>query len=75
LGRQAWANPECAQRLDDARGAIALIFVLAGAEKFGPGWVGLFQQVGVGQWFRFFTGGIEILSGVPARVPRTVGPG
>lgn len=54
------------------RGAIALIFVLAGADKFGPGWVRFFQQVGVGQWFRYFTGVVEIVGGILVLIPRTV---
>lgn len=57
------------------RGAIALVFVLAGADKFGPGWTGLFQQIGIGQWFRYFTGVVEILGGVLVLIPWTVSVG
>jgi uncharacterized membrane protein YphA (DoxX/SURF4 family) len=57
------------------RGGIALVFVLFGMEKFpsGPGgpWVKLFQQVGIGQWFRDFTGVVEILGGVLVAIPKT----
>jgi putative oxidoreductase len=57
------------------RGAIALVFVYFGADKFGPGWVGLFQQIGFGQWFRYFTGVIEILGGILVLIPWTVSLG
>jgi putative oxidoreductase len=58
------------------RGAIAAVFVLFGAEKFPSGpeseWVGMFQQIGLGQWFRYFTGVVEILGGVLVLIPWTV---
>lgn len=54
------------------RGAITLIFVLAGADKFGESWVAFFQQVGVGQWFRYFTGVVEIAGGILVLIPLTV---
>jgi uncharacterized membrane protein YphA (DoxX/SURF4 family) len=61
------------------RGGIALAFVLFGAEKFpsnpaGP-WFKLFQQIGLGQWFRSFTGMVEILGGVLVLIPRTARAG
>jgi uncharacterized membrane protein YphA (DoxX/SURF4 family) len=61
------------------RGAIALIFVLAGAEKFSSdpqsSWVRLFQLIGVGQWFRYVTGAVEVLGGVLVMMPWTVTAG
>jgi len=57
------------------RGAIALFFIFEGADKFGPGWTKLFQQIGVGQWFRYFTGAVEILGGVLVFIPWTVSVG
>ena len=61
------------------RGAVAAVFVLFGAEKFpsGPGseWVGMFRQIGLGQWFRYFTGVVEILGGVLVLIPWTVTAG
>lgn len=61
------------------RGAIALFFVAAGAEKFPSNpdseWVKLFQQIGLGQWFRYFTGGLEVLGGVLVLIPWTVTAG
>jgi uncharacterized membrane protein YphA (DoxX/SURF4 family) len=50
------------------RGGICLVFLLFGSEKFpstpGTPWVKLFQEIGIGQWFRFVTGVVEILGGV-----------
>jgi putative oxidoreductase len=58
------------------RGGIALAFVLFGADKFpfGPGapWVSFFAQIGIGQWFRFLTGIIEIAGALLLLIPRTV---
>jgi len=58
------------------RGCIALFFVVFGAEKFRSEpestWVGLFQQIGAGQWFRYFTGVVEVLGGVLLMIPWTV---
>lgn len=61
------------------RGGIAMAFVLFGAEKFpsnpaGP-WVKLFQQIGIGQWFRSLTGFLEILGGVLVLIPWTAQAG
>jgi putative oxidoreductase len=55
-----------------SRGGITLFFVLAGADKFTPAWVKLFQEIGAGQWFRYFTGVVEILGGVLVFIPWTV---
>jgi uncharacterized membrane protein YphA (DoxX/SURF4 family) len=57
------------------RGGIALFFVSAGADKFTSGWVQLFQEIGFGQWFRYFTGVVEILGGVLVFIPWTVNVG
>ena len=55
------------------RACIAAVFVLFGAEKFpsgpGSGWVTLFQNIGLGQWFRYFTGVVEILGGILVVIP------
>jgi putative oxidoreductase len=55
-----------------SRGGIALFFALAGVDKFTSGWVKLFQEIGVGQWFRYFTGIVEILGGALVLIPWTV---
>jgi putative oxidoreductase len=57
-----------ARELDAAdwvlRGGVAAFFVLMGVEKFPSGagapWVATFQQIGLGPWFRYLTGAIEI---------------
>lgn len=50
---------------------LALVFVAAGLDKFmGPMWVRVFNDIGFGQWFRYFTGVVEVLGGVLLLVPR-----
>ncbi|MGD0047469.1 MAG: DoxX family protein [Bryobacteraceae bacterium] len=61
------------------RAAIAVAFVLFGTEKFPSNvdspWVRLFGEVGLGQWFRVFTGVVEILGGVLVLIPWTTTAG
>jgi uncharacterized membrane protein YphA (DoxX/SURF4 family) len=59
------------------RGGIALAFIVFGWEKFSTFsmWPKFFQQVGIGQWFRYFTGVVEILGGVLTFLPRTAQTG
>jgi putative oxidoreductase len=57
------------------RGTVALLFILIGADKFTPGWIASFQKIGIGQWFRYFTGVVEIVGGVLVLIPRTVSLG
>jgi putative oxidoreductase len=60
------------------RGAIAVAFAAFGAEKFtdsGHQWVKIYQQIGFGQWFRYFTGVVEILGGALVLIPWTVTAG
>ena len=51
--------------------ALAGMFMLAGAMKFAgsPEMVGLFDAIGVGQWFRYLTGAIEVTAGAALLVP------
>jgi uncharacterized membrane protein YphA (DoxX/SURF4 family) len=53
--------------------AVALAFVLFGLDKFpsGPGtqWVEFFKEIGIGQWFRYFTGVVEVVGGVMVLYP------
>jgi putative oxidoreductase len=48
--------------------SVALIFVSFGLGKFdarpGSEWVLIFARIGLGQWFRVFTGVVEVLGGV-----------
>ncbi len=57
------------------RGALGTVFIVFGWEKFpaGPGseWIKIFQQIGLGQWFRYFTGLVEVLGGILLLVPWT----
>ena len=51
--------------------ALAAMFTFAGGLKLtgAPEMVGLFDAIGVGQWFRYVTGSIEIVSAVALLVP------
>ena len=51
--------------------ALALMFVMAGGSKLAgvPAMVSLFDQVGVGQWFRYVTGVVELTAGIALLVP------
>jgi putative oxidoreductase len=52
---------------------LALVFVYAGVQKFpsAPGamWVKVFADIGLGQWFRYFTGVVEVVGGALLLVP------
>jgi hypothetical protein len=66
-----------ARRLDAAvwmlRIALASIFVVIGFVKIPgsihPMWVRLFERIGFGQWFRYFTALVEIVGGMLMLVP------
>ena len=51
--------------------ALALMFLMAGGSKLAgvPAMVSLFDAIGVGQWFRYVTGVIEVTSGIALLVP------
>lgn len=61
------------------RVSIAVVFVLIGLDKFLPGpsvsWIVIFNQIGFGQWFRYFTGIIEMVGGVLFLLPFTTTAG
>ncbi len=50
---------------------LAGMFLLAGGSKLAgaPAMVALFDGIGVGQWFRYVTGGIEVVSAIALLVP------
>jgi hypothetical protein len=50
---------------------LAGMFLLAGGSKLAgaAAMVALFDAVGIGQWFRYVTGGIEVVSAVALLVP------
>jgi putative oxidoreductase len=51
--------------------AVALMFLMAGYAKLSgdPMMVGLFDVLGTGQWFRYVTGGIEVVAALLLLVP------
>ncbi|MDE5455648.1 DoxX family membrane protein [Bradyrhizobium sp. CSA112] len=53
------------------RGLLALVFVAAGGAKlYGvPMLVENFQHIGLGQWFRYVTGGLEIIGAILLLLP------
>jgi uncharacterized membrane protein YphA (DoxX/SURF4 family) len=51
------------------RVSVALAFFAAGTDKFSAGWIQPFEIIGLGQWFRYFTGCVEILGGLLFLVP------
>ncbi|WFR94554.1 DoxX family protein [Rhizobium tumorigenes] len=52
---------------------VALMFLAAATMKLTsqPMMVAEFEQVGIGQWFRFLTGGLELIGAIAVLVPRT----
>ena len=51
---------------------LAVVFIYVGTIKLFPGggmWIRLFDQIGMGQWFRFFTAGVEIAAGALMLIP------
>lgn len=55
----------------------AAMFFMAGGNKLGgnPQMVGLFEAIGIGQWFRFLTGSLEVIGGVLLLIPALSGVG
>jgi putative oxidoreductase len=53
------------------QGILATAFLAAGVAKLtgAPFMVDLFAQIGVGQWFRFVTGAVEVAGAVALLVP------
>ena len=51
--------------------ALAAMFLFAGGLKLtgAPQMVALFDAIGIGQWFRYVTGSIEVVSAVALLVP------
>jgi len=50
----------------------AAMFLMAGGSKLAgaPVMVAMFGKIGIGQWFRFVTGGIEVVSAILLLIPR-----
>lgn len=55
---------------------LALMFAMAGLAKvFGdPAMVDMFTTIGVGQWFRYAVGAIEVSGAIGVLIPRLSGP-
>jgi putative oxidoreductase len=55
------------------RVAIAIAFGSIGSGKFAPHsmWVDLFAQIGLGQWFRYLTGTVQLVGACLVLIPRT----
>ena len=53
------------------QGILAATFLAAGSAKLAgvPYMVGLFEQIGLGQWFRVVTGVVEVIGAVALVVP------
>ena len=53
------------------------MFLMAGLFKLSgdPQMVGLFDAIGLGQWFRYVTGSLEVLGAVLLLIPRLSGLG
>jgi len=51
--------------------ALAAMFLMAGGSKLAgvPAMVSMFDAIGLGQWFRYVTGVIELTSGIALLVP------
>jgi uncharacterized membrane protein YphA (DoxX/SURF4 family) len=51
---------------------LAAYFVNVGARKLGGAtmWVNIFEQIGAGQWFRYFTGWLQVVGAILLLIPR-----
>ena len=47
------------------------IFLFEGVDKFGsrPLWIRIFQEIGWGDWFRYFTGAVETAGAIAIVIP------
>jgi uncharacterized membrane protein YphA (DoxX/SURF4 family) len=50
---------------------LCAFFLFEGFDKFGsrPLWIRIFEQIGWGQWFRYFTGVVETAGAVAMLIP------
>lgn len=53
---------------------VAAAFLFAGGAKFFsvPQMVAAFEKIGIGQWFRYFTGTLEVAGAIALLIPRYV---
>jgi putative oxidoreductase len=59
------------------RVAVTALFLSIGSDKFDPRsmWPALFDRIGLGQWFRYTTGILQIAGALLVLVPRTFAAG
>jgi putative oxidoreductase len=52
---------------------LAAVFLYEGVDKFSERrlWLRVFDEIGFGQWFRYFTGIVEVSAAVMLLIPRT----
>ncbi|SRR5581483_2113088 len=52
---------------------VSALFLAVGWAKFSPDgmWVRIFAAIGLGQWFRIFTGALQVGGAILVLVPRT----
>jgi putative oxidoreductase len=50
----------------------AALFIMAGSSKLAGSEqvVEMFQAIGLGQWFRYLTGGLEVIGGIALLIPQ-----
>ena len=50
---------------------LAVIFLFEGIDKFSERrlWVRIFDEIGAGQWFRYFTAAVEVIGAVALLIP------
>ena len=53
---------------------LAVVFLIVGTAKLAGAQmpVEIFEKLGAGQWFRYFTGSLEVIAAIMIVVPRTV---
>jgi len=57
------------------QGVLAAVFLVAGITKLASlqVQVATFDEIGLGQWLRYFTGGLEVIGAILVLIPRTAG--
>jgi putative oxidoreductase len=62
-----------------SRLGLGLLFVLIGYSKLDSNprgeWVRIFEQIGLGQWFRYLTAALQVLGGILVLFPQTLTAG